>query len=303
MIMGISVRTAPDSARQKFDSVIHCGVWTVKGPHTPNPMASIPATIIDLHARLSRDYTHPRETEFYELFHRMSDEDSHRLIRLCETDISPGKMVLIGLCHQHGKGVPEDKSRAFEWFKRSAHFGDPDAMYQLAKCYHHGHGVKKDADLAIKWYQKTLDVDADLDDDTWLRDWHSEKSLDGLLRSKRDPHSYERYYCQLYESCDSHEGRNCYRDKIMELGTRELMETVRSWYRLDAQAERHATEISALQAEIQALRAQNELLKTEITYQPGGVGFREALTEFVGLASSPTTAPAPPNGPDCPQDC
>lgn len=39
-------------------------------------------------------------------------------------------------------------------------------------------------------------------------------------------------------------------------------------------------------SEVETLRAENERMTTELHYQPGGDGYREALADFVDKASA-----------------
>ena len=176
-------------------------------------------------------------------------------------------------CERH------DDRQGFEWFKRSADLGNPDAMINLAQCYHRACGVAKDEDLAVTWYQKAIDAGTD-------DDYDAERSLDDLLRNKKHPQTYVRYYCQQYESCDP-DGwkRRYYKDKIFDdISTDEHLEIIRSWCRLEGETERWATQVEALTAKIEALTSENETLRTELTYQPGGTGYREAMHDFVTKA-------------------
>jgi TPR repeat protein len=69
--------------------------------------------------------------------------------------------VLLGLCYFHGVGVPEDKAKAVEWFRKAAEQEDvwklAEAEYQLGYCYSHGYGVLQDEAESIKWYRKAAE--------------------------------------------------------------------------------------------------------------------------------------------------
>mmetsp|Transcript_14933 Transcript_14933/g.22600 ORF Transcript_14933/g.22600 Transcript_14933/m.22600 type:complete len:1935 (+) Transcript_14933:13-5817(+) len=53
--------------------------------------------------------------------------------------------------YMNGKGVKEDKKRAFEYFSFAADNGHPDAQHKLGYCYLHGYGIAKD-------YKKASDL-------------------------------------------------------------------------------------------------------------------------------------------------
>lgn len=178
-----------------------------------------------------------------------------------------------GRWDNNGQGERDDARHAFEWFKRSADLGHVESMDCLARCYRFGTGVEKNAALAIRWYQKAIDSTSDR--------WRN-TSIQETFREMKDPHAYIRYYLQMYESRDSDPHRHIYRSNVVdELRSKDLFDFVRGWYRLEG-------EIGALKAENEALKAQNEQLKTEVTYQPGGAGFREAMSDFVSKASADT---------------
>lgn len=61
-------------------------------------------------------------------------------------------MNSIGLCYQHGHGVPQSTEQAVSWFEKAANAGNPLGAYNLAECYYAGIGVRKDIDQALKYW-------------------------------------------------------------------------------------------------------------------------------------------------------
>ncbi|MDQ6964091.1 MAG: tetratricopeptide repeat protein, partial [Mariprofundales bacterium] len=66
-------------------------------------------------------------------------------------------MIWFGQMLEQGRGVSEDATEAFEWYKRAANLGDANGQYNLALCYQFGKGVDKDDNQAFTWYQKASD--------------------------------------------------------------------------------------------------------------------------------------------------
>ena len=58
----------------------------------------------------------------------------------------------LGYLYEHGLGVVESYSDAFNWYKRAAEAGLPEAQYNLGTLYHHGRGIARNHDLAYKWF-------------------------------------------------------------------------------------------------------------------------------------------------------
>ncbi len=58
--------------------------------------------------------------------------------------------------YEEGKVLEQDYSKAFEWFKKVAERGDTDAQYRVAEMYEEGKGVERNINEAIKWYQKVV---------------------------------------------------------------------------------------------------------------------------------------------------
>lgn len=317
--------------------------------------------IIDLHARLTKKYDYTDHELLLGLLRGMTIEDCLQLIRLCERDLSPETMTLIGMCHIYstitptnrpaeyaeafqwfkksvdlgnpegmfhlaycyrvGIGIPKDEDHSLIWFRRSAELGNPEAMVELANhhrtakdngrsfhwyaksadlgnaeamygvahCYEFGKGVEKNEDLALIWYQRQIDTDS-----TRGVSWDSGQGIHRILWRKKDTHALVRYYCQQAESCPDAR-KESYRHIIIRVLTSEKdgFDVIRRWHRLEAENERQATKITALQAEI-------ETLQTELSYRPGGPGFQEAMADFVTRAqiheTDPQTDPDPTSG-------
>lgn len=67
----------------------------------------------------------------------------------------------LAYCYRYGKGVPEDKARAFELYKRSAEselVTGKNAMYFLGYMLFAGEGVDKNDEEAFYWTKKAVDL-------------------------------------------------------------------------------------------------------------------------------------------------
>jgi hypothetical protein len=63
----------------------------------------------------------------------------------------------LGYMYEKGKGVPADKARAAEFYRKAAEQGVDKAEYKLGVLYASGAGVKKDSKEAITWLRKSAD--------------------------------------------------------------------------------------------------------------------------------------------------
>ena len=58
----------------------------------------------------------------------------------------------LGLCYEHGLGVPRCDDKAFEWFTKAVENGaGACAEHNLARCYRKGIGTKVDKEKAEEW--------------------------------------------------------------------------------------------------------------------------------------------------------
>lgn len=362
----------------------------------PKAMTTVPVIataeeIIRLHVEYFRCLTQRILLTFLRSFTDLNEAESRRLYELCsQSPESPATFHLIGLCHEYGKGVPQDESRAVEWYTRGADSGDPCALLHLACCHLAGNGVPRDTDvaltlfrrsaeagnptamyeiglrhhnrlafvgdetaeatLALEWFRRSatagnpdamykvgryyrdglagLPVDpvvsrewfqrsADLGHDGALveiatlltaeaREGTDEviirlyeesikgalfpderrETLDGFLRTRSDRLAGIRYYHRAHEASPT----DGHREKMLEhLGTDDRdLELVRRWRGLEDRNR-------ARETELQALRDENERLRTELDYRPGGVGFEQARTDFEALSGSRDLDPPSPS--------
>ena len=58
----------------------------------------------------------------------------------------------LGLCYEHGLGVPQCEEKAFEWISKAVEKGaGACAEHNLARCYRKGIGTKVDKAKAEEW--------------------------------------------------------------------------------------------------------------------------------------------------------
>lgn len=60
----------------------------------------------------------------------------------------------IGLCYEYGRGIQKNERLAVEWYQKSANRGFEEACIRLGDCYHYGKGVEKNDSKAMEFYQK-----------------------------------------------------------------------------------------------------------------------------------------------------
>ena len=67
----------------------------------------------------------------------------------------------LGLNYMMGQGVPQDKGKAVEWWRKAADQGEYRAMYWLGMAYERGDGVAKDDWKALELFRRSDDADWD----------------------------------------------------------------------------------------------------------------------------------------------
>ena len=63
----------------------------------------------------------------------------------------------MGLMHEQGFVVAQDKSRAAFCYRKAAEKGQVQAQYRLGFLYYHGQGVPRDLEQAAEWYRKAAE--------------------------------------------------------------------------------------------------------------------------------------------------
>jgi TPR repeat protein len=69
------------------------------------------------------------------------------------TDGDPDAMRALGLLHANGHGVPQDYTKADEWFELAT-IGDARAMAEIGKLYADGGSMPPDGNKAREWFEK-----------------------------------------------------------------------------------------------------------------------------------------------------
>jgi uncharacterized protein len=63
----------------------------------------------------------------------------------------------LGLMHEQGYGIAQDKCQAALCYKKAAEKGQVEAQYRLGSLYSHGLGVPRDLKQAAEWYKKAAE--------------------------------------------------------------------------------------------------------------------------------------------------
>ena len=59
----------------------------------------------------------------------------------------------LGLMHEKGRGVPQDYSKALDWYRKAAERGDARAQFNIGTMYEKGYGVTQDSAEATAWFE------------------------------------------------------------------------------------------------------------------------------------------------------
>jgi len=82
--------------------------------------------------------------------------DYHAALPVVESFAQDGVLsaqVLLGTMYDYGLGMPEDNTKAVEWYIRAATQGDPTAQFMIGTMYQYGDGIAVDHAEAAKWYR------------------------------------------------------------------------------------------------------------------------------------------------------
>jgi len=60
----------------------------------------------------------------------------------------------LGVMYYKGDGIPQDRSKATEWFEKAANQGHTKAQYNLEAMITNDTGVHQDNKKTFEWYQK-----------------------------------------------------------------------------------------------------------------------------------------------------
>ena len=69
----------------------------------------------------------------------------------------------VGMCYYDGTGLPQDYSKAAEWFKRATNKNISEAFTMLGECYYYGNGVTQNFVTAAEMLKVAVDAKKDLD--------------------------------------------------------------------------------------------------------------------------------------------
>lgn len=59
--------------------------------------------------------------------------------------------------YRYGENTEQDRTKAYEYFKKAAEQGDEISQYDVGRCYEYGDGVEKNEFEAVKWYRKAAE--------------------------------------------------------------------------------------------------------------------------------------------------
>lgn len=195
------------------------------------------------------------------LGHCVSDQDRRLALfrRSAELEDPSGLYYL-------GRSSPDEKEKVKLW-ERSASLGNLSAMWDLAEYYRE----QKEDLLALEWYERTISFGK-------THPWATQgkfhwNCLTVILKSYPDPEALIRWYAN--RTPDDPEWVESYRSRLEILLKRDDLQfkILHEWRRLTTHNE--------------ALVSENERLRTELEYRPGGSGYMAAEADFTRRAQVP----------------
>lgn len=93
------------------------------------------------------------EEEAINLCHQAAKQGCDQALQWLEKKAEQDAEALyaLGILYFEGIGVPENKTKAFDYIQKAAKQNQPKAQYQLILCYENGYGVEKDEKQAVKY--------------------------------------------------------------------------------------------------------------------------------------------------------
>jgi hypothetical protein len=76
--------------------------------------------------------------------------------RMADQGLAPAQ-TLLGLAYHYGQGVPQDDTKAVEWFRKAADKGNADAQFYLGRSYESGMGIRQNYIEAASWFRRAAD--------------------------------------------------------------------------------------------------------------------------------------------------
>ncbi|MDF0643909.1 MAG: tetratricopeptide repeat protein [Nitrospira sp.] len=67
---------------------------------------------------------------------------------------NPEAQNRLGTLYSEGRGVPQDYSRAKQWFDKAAEQGHPGAQVNLGTLYFQGNGAPESEQMALSWFRR-----------------------------------------------------------------------------------------------------------------------------------------------------
>eukprot|EP01064_Diplonema_japonicum_P005436 TRINITY_DN13641_c0_g1_i1.p1 TRINITY_DN13641_c0_g1~~TRINITY_DN13641_c0_g1_i1.p1 ORF type:complete len:904 (+),score=177.37 TRINITY_DN13641_c0_g1_i1:37-2748(+) len=68
-----------------------------------------------------------------------------------------GAQNVLGVCFEHGLGLPLHPKMAVHWYRKAALKGMPVAMHNLATCLFTGEGIKENKKEAVRWWTRAAE--------------------------------------------------------------------------------------------------------------------------------------------------
>jgi localization factor PodJL len=79
------------------------------------------------------------------------------LLRQAAAAGDPAAEFEVAVRFMDGRGLPQDASKAVEWYRKAAAQGLAPAQYRLGSLYEKGEGVERDLSMARMWYQRAAE--------------------------------------------------------------------------------------------------------------------------------------------------
>ena len=219
--------------------------------------------IIALNTRISEKYDFDLAKSLISRLQHLDPTVATLLFERClATPSTPASLHLLATCYEKGIGTTRDDAKCLEFLHKASDLGEARACSCLGYRYRNGPGVPQDMDRALNLYRKSGTPNS-----LWNLATHHQET---------DPETAMEYFVRAWALYPPGRDRDECKQRILAMTARngDLMMGMLQ------QLIHHRRETEDQRTRIAELEAQVESLHTELTYRPGGPGFREAREDF-----------------------
>ena len=176
---------------------------------------------------------------------------------------NPSIHNMIGYMYRYGRHVEQDYEKAFHYFKLSADQGNQCAQDNLGNMYYYGRHVEQDYEKAFYYFKLSADQGNKCAQNDLGAMYHRGYYVEQDYKTAF-------YYFKL--SAD--QGNDIAKDNIKYV--------IKAWDNIDEYIAELINDVNILKEKNRTLEEEN----TELRYQPGNIGYREAKEHWMSCVNN-----------------